>query len=239
MLRKEEDYPKKRDLLMLRKEEDYPRGELLMLRKESGLLYLFASKPWKAYAEAELKRDYGTKSKSYVEQFLCKYVKEGILKTERIGSLTSYSLDMSSVKARVYAGTVLEFKGWSRSHVPYKDVQAAIDKIPYHSHITLITGSYAKGDQTGKSDIDIVVIIGDSCEPKKVYAELKLHSELNIPPIHPYVFKNSEFIEMLKSRELNYGKEIVKNCLILTQGQTYLKLIGEAVKNGFTGKSLY
>lgn len=230
----------KKSIAPLKKGETSPKKrDLPLLRKESDLLYLFASKPWKAYTEAELKSAYGTKSKSYVAHFLDKYVKDGILKTEPIGGFASYSLDLSSAKARVYAGTVLEFVGWSKDHVPYKDMQATIDKIPYSSHITLIAGSYAKGTQRENSDIDVVVIIEDACEPKKVYAELKLHSELNIPPIHLYVFRNSEFIEMLKNKELNYGKEIVKNCLVLTQGQTYLRLIDEATKNGFNGKSLY
>jgi len=226
----------KKRTLPLKKGDEYPKKRgLLMLKKESGLLNLFASRPWKAYTESGLKGVYGTKSKSYVGLFLGRYVKEGILKTEQIGSLTSYSLDISSAKARVYAGTVLELIGWSNSHIPYRDVQKLIEKIPYPGHVALITGSYAKGTQTEKSDIDVVVIIEDSCEPKRVYAELKLESELNIPPVHLYVFRSSEFIEMLKNREFNYGKEIVKNCLVLTQGQTYLKLIGEAIKNGFHG----
>jgi predicted nucleotidyltransferase len=209
-----------------------------MLKKESKLLYLFATKPWQSYTERELKDYYGTKSKSYVELFLNKYVKEDILTTEQIGNLTTYTLNMSYSKTMIYAGTVLEFVAWSKSHVPYKDIHALIDKIPYPNHVTLITGSYAKGTQHEKSDIDIVVIIEDSCESKKVTAELKLQSDLNIPPIHLYVFRNSEFIEMLKNKDVNYGKEIVKNCLILTQGQTYLKLVGEAIKSGFNGKSL-
>jgi predicted nucleotidyltransferase len=210
-----------------------------MLKKESNLLYFFASKPWKGYTEAELKAAYGKKSKSYIESFIEKYVKEGILKKETMGSISVYSLDLSSAKARIYAGTTLEFKGWSKNKIPYRDLQAAIDKIPYQNHITLITGSYARNAQTNTSDIDIVIIIEDQCEPKKVYAELKLHCELSIPKIHLYVFRDSEFIGMLKDREANYGKEVAKNCLILTQGQTYLKIIDEAIKNGFDGRDLH
>ena len=51
----------------LKKGEVSPeKRDLLMLKKESGLLYLFAAKPWQSYAESELKASYGTKSKSYV-----------------------------------------------------------------------------------------------------------------------------------------------------------------------------
>ena len=196
-LKKREKSPKKRDLLML--------------KKESKLLLLFAVKPWQFYTENELKAAYGTKSKSYVELFLEKYVKESILKTEQVGKTTIYALNLSSSKARVYAGTILEFISWSKSNIPYSDMQKLIDKIPYPNHITLITGSYAKGTQHDKSDIDIVIIIEDSCEPKKVTAELKLQSELNIPPVHLYVFRNSKFLEMLKNHVVDYAYDIVNN----------------------------
>jgi len=215
------------------------KRDLLMFKKESGLLYLFAMKPWQSYTESELQSLYGTKSKSYVELFLKKYVKEGIVKTEHIGKITTYSLNLGSIRARIYAGVVLEFAAWSKTYIPYKDVQALLDKMPYSNYISLITGSYAKGMQNDKSDIDMVIIVDDSCEPKKVRAELKLQAELNIPLIHLYVFRNSEFIEMLKNKEINYGKEIAKNCLIITQGQIYMKLVDEAIKNGFNGKALY
>jgi predicted nucleotidyltransferase len=206
-----------------------------MLKKESELLYLFAVKPWQAYMESELKDLYGTNSRSYTRSFLEKYVREGILKTEHVNKFTTYKLDLSSPKARAYAGAVLELHGW-RSKVP--DMCKLIEKMPYANGIILITGSYAKGSQHGKSDIDIVIVIEDACEPKKVKAELKLESELSIPPVHLYVFRNSEFIEMLRNQEANYGKEIIKNFLILSQGQTFLKLVHEAMNNGFNGTDL-
>jgi predicted nucleotidyltransferase len=237
-MKKEKDT--KKETHSLNKGGIYPKNrDLTMLKKESELLYQFAVRPWEIYTESDLKKLYGTKSKSYVGLFLKKYVKEGMLKTEQIGKTTAYTLNIDSTKARTYAGTVLEFTAWSKKHIPYKDLQTLIDKILYQNYITLITGSYAKCTQNEKSDIDVVVIIENSCEPKKVQAQLNLQAELNIPPIHLYVFKASEFIEMLKNKEVNYGKEIVKNCLILTQGQTYLKMVDEAIKNGFNGKTLY
>ncbi len=209
-----------------------------MITKESEILGVFAKEPWRTMTFTEIKDLSKKRSKSYVSMALKKFVKNGIIVQEAVGRIPVYSLNISFPKARVYAGTILEFAGWSKRNIPYKDMQTLIEKIPYASHITLITGSFARGTQHKKSDIDVVVIIENSCDPKKVYAELKLQSELSIPPIHLYVFRNSEFIDMLKGKEVNYGKEIVKNCLILSQGQTYLKLVDEAIKNGFNGKSL-
>ncbi|MDO8549452.1 MAG: hypothetical protein Q7S39_04765, partial [Ignavibacteria bacterium] len=85
------------------------------------------------------------------------------------------------------------------------------------------------------SDIDITIICDDTLEPKRIYAELKQDCELNIPPIHLYVFKNSEFLNMLLTKGANYGKEIANKNLILFGGEGYYNIISEAVKNGFTG----
>ncbi len=209
-----------------------------MLNKESEILYCFAKEPWKKYTFTELKKNSGKKSKSYVEMVIKKFINEGIIKQSFVGHLPIYSLNLASTKARVFAGFVIEYYGWNRKNIPYSDLQAIDDKIPYKNHVLIVTGSYASGKQTKKSDIDVIVMVEDSSEPKKIYAELSQYCELNIPQIHLYVFKHSEFKEMLCNREGNYGKEIAKNCLILTGGQVYIKLIGEAMENGFDDKYL-
>jgi len=71
--------------------------------------------------------------------------------------------------------------------------------------------------------------------PEKIYSELRHDCEMNIPTIHLYAFKKSEFIGMLTSQEANYGKEIAKNNLILSGGKEYFRMIDEASKNGFNG----
>jgi len=202
-----------------------------MLNKESEILYAFAREPWTSFTFSSLMQK--KKSKSYLASVLKKFVDEKVLKKVLVGRLPVYSLNLSSAKSRVYAGFVLEHEGWNKKHIPYDSL--LIDKIPTKDYVFLITGSYAKGKQSKESDIDAVIIIDDSVDPKKVYAELSHYAELNIPQIHLYVFRNREFIAMLKSKEANYGKEIVKNNLILTGGQIYLELVEEAIENGFHG----
>lgn len=204
-----------------------------MITKESEILYLFAKEPWKKYTFTELRKVSKKKSKSYLDRVIKRFVKGKIIKQESVGHLPVYSLNLALTKAKVYAGFVLEHHGWNKKRIPYGDLQKIMDKIPYKSYILMITGSYANGRQTEKSDIDIVVLIEDYATPKRVYAEISQPCELNIPPIHLYVFKHSEFVEMLCNKEANYGKEIVKNNLILTNGQVYIKLIHEAIENGY------
>lgn len=207
-----------------------------MITKELEILYLFAKEPWKKYTFTELQKVSKKKSKSYLELTLKKFIENNILKRELIGHLPVYSLNNQSSKARGFAGFAIEYFSWNKKHIPYDDLQRIINKIPTPSYILLITGSYASEKQTENSDMDIVIIIDDSAEPKRIYASLVHACELNIPPIHLYVFKNKEFIEMLCNEEWNYGKEIAKNNLILTGGGVYLKLVEEAIKNGFNNR---
>ena len=206
-----------------------------MIKKESELLYWFAKDAQKKYTFTELQKVSKKKSKSYIAAVLEKSVKGAILKQEHIGHLPIYSLNLASAKARVFAGFVLEYYGWDKKHIPYNDLQKIMEKIPTHDYVFIITGSYARKKQRKDSDIDIVILIDNSAEPKRVYAELSHYCELNIPSIHLYVFRHMEFIEMLCSREENYGKELAKNNLILTGGQVYIKLVWEAIQNGYNG----
>lgn len=206
-----------------------------MIKKESEILFYFAREPWKRYTFTELQKASKKRSRSYIGGVLSKFVANKILKQEAVGHLPVYSLNASSAKARIFAGFVLEYYGWNRKHIPYDDLHGIMEKIPVQDYVFIVSGSYAGGRQTRKSDIDIVIIIEDSAEPKRIYAELSHYCEMNIPPIHMYAFKNREFVEMLCNKEANYGKEIVKNSLILTGGQIYLKLISEAMQSGFNG----
>ncbi len=216
---------------------DWRYGGLVahMIKKESDILYWFAKGAQKRYTFTELQTVSKKKSKSYVAGVLDKSVKGGILKQERVGHLPVYSLNPASVKARVFAGFVLEYYGWNKKHIPYDDLQRIMEKIPCSDYVFIITGSYAREKQHKESDIDIVILIDDHAEPKRVYAELSHYCGLNIPVIHLYVFRHKEFIEMLCSREENYGKELAKNNLILTGGQVYVKLVWEAIQNGYNG----
>jgi len=210
-----------------------------MITKESNILLVLAQEPWKKFTFTEIKNLSKKKSKSYVASTLNKFIEESIINIESVSRIHLYSLNISSPRTRSIAGFVLENEGWNNQHIPYKDINRIMQKIPTEDYVFIITGSYAKNKQTKNSDVDVVIIVDDSFNTRKVYAELSHTCELNIPPIHLYVFNNSEFIEMLTNKEANYGKEIVKNNIILYGGQIYLQLLEEAIQNGLTNKLVY
>lgn len=98
-----------------------------------------------------------------------------------------------------------------------KDMKSAL-------FVLLLFGSYAKRTQTKSSDIDIMFIVPDGVEEKfekRVYQTAKL-----IPlPIHHMTFSESQFLDMMNSKEFNVGKEAVKNNVILYGIENYYELI--------------
>lgn len=204
-----------------------------MLKKEYQLLTPFVREPWKKYTFSEIKKLCKKTSESYVYNILKKNVKESILSEERAGNVILYSLDLASVKTQVYCGFIAEYIGWNSKNLPFDMLKQVVDKITTPFFIFIITGSYAKGRQKETSDIDIVIIVDDKTDTKEITAQIHYTCELSIPRGHHYIFKKSEYLEMLRNDEANYGKEIVMNNLILYGGLEYYKIIGEAIKNGF------
>lgn len=205
-----------------------------MLKREHEILMAFVEKPWKTFTFKEIKQYSRKKSESYVFSILKKLVKLGVLKEEKAGNVVLYSLHDSEM-ALTYAGIVAEYVAWNKKHIPHNEIEALAKKIPTDFFVLLITGSYARNMQKKGSDIDIVVICDDSFNPKKVYAELKHLAEISIPAIHLYVFKESEFSQMLLDKEANYGKETAGNNLAVSGAKIYLRIVSEAIKHGFNG----
>ena len=91
-----------------------------------------------------------------------------------------------------------------------KDIITNI-KIP--NYTLLLFGSYAKNSADKHSDVDLAIITSseDKEEIERIISSVKRLSSLEI---HSLEFTYDDLIEMLKSKETNVGKEIVKKHII-------------------------
>ena len=210
-----------------------------MLKEEHTLLIPFIKEPWKKRTFREIKKLCHKTSDSYVYTILKKYVKEGILSEESIGNIILYSLNLAEITTQLDAGFIAENIGWKSRQLPFDVIYDVIKKIPTPYYTFIITGSYAKNKQTQDSDLDIVIIVDNKSDTQHIYAQIHFICDLSIPKGHPYVFKKSEFLEMLTNNEFNYGKEIAKNNLILHGASEYYTILNEAMQNGLNDKKLY
>lgn len=88
--------------------------------------------------------------------------------------------------------------------------------------IVVLFGSYVKGTQNNQSDIDLLIIT-DNLEP--------IRQQVSLLPlkIHMTDIRYSDFIAMLKSRELTVVSEAIKRNIILVGIEEYYRLVNNAV----------
>lgn len=98
-----------------------------------------------------------------------------------------------------------------------------IENLNYPFFIVLVFGSYVKKTKTEKSDIDICII----CDNKEKIKEIISKLELLPLKLEIHTFTTNEFESMLKTKEENVGKEIVKNNIILYGTENYYNLISK------------
>ncbi len=171
-----------------------------------------------------LKKDYPTTYNVIID-----LEKKDIIKIKKVGNSK-----ICEIRFTQEAISILSFLDEQESlskNIP--NIKKILDFKEFLDDIVLIAGSYAKGKQTKKSDIDLVIISKDNVLKKQKLIENL--TALFIPKIHPIVVSYKDFIGMLLSKEENYGKEIFKNKLLFRSSKRYYELIKEAIGNGFRG----
>ena len=202
-----------------------------MLKKSYRIIDIFVKNPTITYLFGEVKDHINSKSESYTYNSLNSFVKDGILTKEKKGGLRIYKI-ANTLKAISFLSMVAEYKAWNKKNFPINSIYDLVKKANIHYFTLLVTGSYTKGNQTPKSDLDVILIVPN--DSKKISSRLRHFCEMNIPQIHLYVFTDEEFKQMLLDEKHNYGKEAVKNNLIFYGADTYYKILFGVMKNGFS-----
>ena len=204
-----------------------------ILKKQYIIDSAFIKEPWKKLTYSDIQKITKKRSKGYIYNALKRLIDERIILTEKVGKSILYSLNLSSISAQSYMGFLHEYISWNQKHIPLQIIEKIRNKIPTKFFILLLTGSYAKKNQTKTSDLDIVIICDE--DPKKIMAQISYESDISIPKVHPYVFTKDQFLKMLLDDEENYGKETARNSFIFYGGSQYYAVLNEAIKHGFRG----
>lgn len=190
---------------------------------------LFRTESIRGIMKKTNKKSYGSVFKSVKE-----LLKKGVLDEKKQGKSLLCSINLENELTLAYLSFLESIEAYTKIKDKIrKNIQELISSTPQDYFSLILTGSYSEGKATKKSDLDIVVITEDESDVKKILNVLKNKGELMIPEVHPYVFKKSEFLEMLLNNEMNYGKLIFKDRIIFYGAQNYYRIIRNAIKNGF------
>jgi len=205
----------------------------ILTKEEMKIIGLFRMGLLKQYTIREIAKNINKKSYNWVFKAIGKLKGLEIIKAETKGNSSICSINLESNLTLIYL-SLLEQERIS-DKLPLKNIKILLESIPVKYYTFIIAGSYAEGKQTGKSDLDVAVIVENKDDSKKVFAVLKNKGELMIPKAHIFVFSKEEFFKMLLEKEENYGKQAFRNNIIIFGAENYYLVLKEAIDNGFKG----
>ena len=202
----------------------------MLTKDETDIIDVFRIDVFRSYTIRELMKATGRKTYTWTFNATKKLVKLGMLNMETKGNSNICSINLYSPLAISYLSLLDETEAVSRK-IPRLD--ELINEMPAPFFTFIVGGSYAEGIQTKKSDLDVCVIVDDAADTQKI--QRMLENKIMIPRLHPFVFRKSEFVKMLLSKEANYGRMLFRKRLIAFGAGNYYLMIREAVENGFRG----
>ncbi|MEK6811180.1 MAG: nucleotidyltransferase domain-containing protein [Nanoarchaeota archaeon] len=201
----------------------------IITKNELKILNMFRKNLFLKTSIRDIMKKINSKSYQRVYEAVGSLNVRNVLNLEKIGNTNLISLNMSR-ETFVILAFLDEQEG---NKIPNYSKIIEIKEIS--DYLILVTGSYAKGNATKKSDLDLVIIVPDKENVVNIQKLVENMTMLFVPEIHLYVFTKKDFVEMLKDKKVSYGKEIAKNNIILKNAQMYYELLKEAIENGYKG----
>src|SRR3989344_1163335 len=198
-------------------------------KNELKILKLFRKELFLKASILEIMKKINSRAYQRVHEAVKWLVKKKILISEKIGNTNLISLSFS--RESILLLSFLDEKEGNK--IP--NCSKIFDIREISDCLILVAGSYASGKFNKKSDMDLVVIVPDKENLVAVQKLVENKTMLFVPSVHLYVFRKKDFIEMLNSKEENYGKEIVKNRIMLKNAHIFYELVKEAIENGYKG----
>ncbi|HLC75051.1 MAG TPA: nucleotidyltransferase domain-containing protein [Candidatus Nanoarchaeia archaeon] len=155
--------------------------------------------------------------------------------TKKVGSAKQCSLNLENAQSRHF----LQEIDLARKEELYKSnqkIKAILDdllskiasQIASSLHSIILFGSYAKGTATKSSDIDLLFIVSnikDKPVRDTLERECASYQHSHNIKISPLITNMEEFRKMLKSKEINVGKEAKEYGIALYGSEQFWRLI--------------
>src|SRR3989339_497562 len=134
---------------------------------------------------------------------------------ELVGKSKTVALntDNPSIKSYLAISSEEEKKEYLKKNPIISKITSELDT----KDIVVLFGSYAKGSERQSSDIDILVINKNGNNS----ISLSKYELLFKKKINPIFIKNTEFIEMLREKSENVGKQALKNNIVLNNPENF------------------
>ncbi len=198
----------------------------MLTKKQLNILSIFKKDIFTSLTFKQIKQKSRQKSNNIVQIALKEFQKEDIVKTKKIGDVTTYFLNLNNNLTLSYLNLINE-SDINKSKIPKNVLENIKYKIFKYTElfILIIFGSYAKSEATKKSDLDIAVIVESEHTKKEIAPFLETIKRREVIQIDSYIFTRTEFLEMLHTDLENVGKQIFKSNIVYYGYIPYCNLI--------------
>lgn len=148
---------------------------------------------------------------------------DDILIIRQIGKSKTLKLNPESPVIQSYLAISSEEE--KKRFLENKPVIRIIEKELDTKDVVILFGSYAKGKERGKSDIDIMVI---NKSGNRTISFLK-HELVFRKKINPIFFKEKEFKVMIKDKDENVGKQTIRDHIVLKNPIHFWDMVIDAI----------
>lgn len=198
---------------------------MLFTKTETRILELLVSKPTKRFTVREISR-LVKKDLKIVHTSVQKLLqKRFLLKDEQQHLHLNYHANIQDL---VYIENLRKEKFFHK--YPTIKIAAAdfLKKTKLSFFVLLIFGSYAEGNPSKDSDIDMLTILPEEDKNNSLERQLNAIFSLSHPTPHLQVISQISFKEMLVKRdEANIINESLNKHIIIFGAEAYYKLLGE------------
>lgn len=204
----------------------------MLTKNQVKILKVFKEDIFKELSFKEIKKKSKQKSNNIPLIALNEFKKLNLVQSKKTADVTTYTLNLSNNLTLAYLNLINELDVLNNKTIPKKIMQELQDRISKHTDFftLLIFGSYAKGTQTKKSDLDIALIVESDKTKKEIIPFIETIKRRELIKIDYYVFTEKEFLEMLTNEEQNVGKEIYRASIIYSGLIEYYRLV-RRIKN--------
>ena len=188
----------------------------MLTKNQIKILKVFKEDLFKELTFKDIKLKSRQKSNNIPLLALNEFKKLNLVTSKKTADVTTYSLNLNNNLTLAYLNLINEIDVLNNKVIHKKIINELQERISkYTDYFTLIVfGSYAKGTQTKKSDLDIALIVDNEETKKEITPFIETIKRRELIKIDYYVFTEKEFLEMLTNEEQNVGKEIYRANLI-------------------------
>ena len=183
----------------------------MLTRGQFNILSSFKKDIFASLTFKQIKQQSRQKSNNIVQIALKEFQKQELVKRKEIGDVSTYSLNLNNL-ALSYLNLINESE-INKNGIPRNIMENIKNKVLDYTEffILIVFGSYAKNKATGKSDLDIAIIVESEQTKKEVAPYLETIKRRETITIDYHIFTRNEFLQMLNEEMENVGKQIYKN----------------------------